>query len=691
MLDLLFPRRARLDTAGWTGGWFGSRVKTNAGVDVDEESTLTLPAAWRATGAIVQPLSMMPIHFFERINKDGAEDRRVASECADISERLNVAPNDYMTAMPWRESLGVGQVNWGNGFSEIVWYAGRITDINPIHPSRVRPGRGDKGEPWDYVVRNNDGTEIGMNADEMLHICGKFSRDGIWGRGVVAYHREGIGAGIGLDRHAASFFGSGAQPKGVLSTPGLKQKEDRAQFRREWREVHASPDSSEIMILPKESAYIPISMSNQDHQFLETRVHSRGEVANIYELPHYMLGEKDSAANTEQKGIEFVCSCLAPWATRQEQQYAMKLLSREQRRRIFCKLDFAELLRGDRATRFNAYRVAIMTGWMTINQVCRMENLNGIGPAGDVNYVPLNQTTAERMMTGDVPAASGSRPGSDQSGHPADSPADHNPEASFHQWAHGLTRMLRDDMESGLGKLQAMLPNRERADFIGAARTALVDVLGRMFSKESLAASREAKNKGDFDAWIREFYGPHEMIVAQSLKPACAILALAGVKKWEQPLELAAWLRARSMEALLSSYGSDSRDVFNRKLAAWPTVRAEKIAEIILRGDTEPRQAEEPQPIIVTNNITVAPSPAPNVENNITVPPSAVTVSPSSAAVHVEPSAAAVNVMPSAAAVEVHVAPSTAAIENIIQPTAKRKIVKRNADNLITEIEEVDE
>ena len=61
------------------------------------------------------------------------------------------------------------------------------------------------------------------------------------------------------------------------------------------------------------------------------------------------------------------------------------------------------LLRGDHASRSAYYVSALQNGWMTVNEIRELENLNPIGPEGDQHFVQLNMTTLDKV--GKEPAA----------------------------------------------------------------------------------------------------------------------------------------------------------------------------------------------------------------------------------------------------------------------------------------------
>lgn len=568
------------DESHWypSGGFF---ARTVAGVDVDDEKALTYSAVFRCSRLLTEPPSSLPLRCYKKV--DGDRQQATIDEVPAM-ELVSVAPNENMTAGVFRERTMLHQVNWGNGFAEIVRddYTGQIKALYPIHASRVSPAKPDSG--FAYAVRNNDGSTTGLKREDMLHVCGTLSDDGIWGRGVITAARENIGGGLAAERYGAAFFGSGGQPKGVVVVPGMTKPSDRDQFRREWREIVGSPGSNEVAILPTTGTYTPIHISNQDSQFIEAQVRNQDIICNWYGIQPYMLGAKILGSSLEGLSGEFIIYSLYPWVTRFEQQLNFKLLDRNQRGLFSFEHDFSALLRGDIQSRMNAYRVAIMTGVFTINHCRRLENLPGIGPAGDETYVPANMVTAKYMQENGAGSSAYSTPGSDQTGAPADSPNDHNPKAAaaFYEFVKGKG-LDGKNLKQEMAVMETQLADRPH-EWKEAARVVLTDALRRMFTKESGAAVAAMDSRKDFGAWSAEFFAKHEATLASALEPACATLKLAGVKKWEKPTELAAWVKSRSEEDMSQSAKRDSKEVRLRKLAAWPIERVAAVVDEVLRS-----------------------------------------------------------------------------------------------------------
>ena len=138
-----------------------------------------------------------------------------------------------------------------------------------------------------------------------------------------------------------------------------------------------------------------------------------------------MVGILDKAtfSNIEQQSTEYVVYTLAPYITGIEQAAGRDLLFGEDQAEYFVEFNVAGLLRGDFKTRMQGYAWGRQWGWLSANDVRRLENQPSIGPGGDLYLTPLNMSPT------------GAPGGDGQIGHnggpplddPADDPNDGNP------------------------------------------------------------------------------------------------------------------------------------------------------------------------------------------------------------------------------------------------------------------------
>lgn len=121
----------------------------------------------------------------------------------------------------------------------------------------------------------------------------------------------------------------------------------------------------------------------------------------------------------EQQSIGFVTYTLRPWLACIEQVFTDQLP-----RGQFIRFDTDALLRGDIKARYDAYKVALQSSWISPDEVRRKEELEPIpdGKGGTflqpVNYAPLGFDPSEKET------APPQQPGGDQPADPDNQPAD---------------------------------------------------------------------------------------------------------------------------------------------------------------------------------------------------------------------------------------------------------------------------
>ena len=133
--------------------------------------------------------------------------------------------------------------------------------------------------------------------------------------------------------------------------------------------------------------------TNEEAQFLETRKELWLDIARLWRAPPHKVGILDKAtfSNIEQQALEFVTDTLGPWLELIERSIIKTFLRTSSE---YFEFNVASLLRGDIKTRFEAFALARQWGWLSVNEIRRIENMNGIGPAGDRYIEPLNMAPA---------------------------------------------------------------------------------------------------------------------------------------------------------------------------------------------------------------------------------------------------------------------------------------------------------
>ena len=361
----------------------------DSGALVNERTALSFSAVWAAIRVISESVASLPLNVYERTEDGG---RRIAVD-HPLHQLLHDEPNEYMTSFVLRETMQAHCTSWGNGFAFIEYdRAGRPTKLMPLAPDRTRVKMQDGVQVYETEV---DGKSLTLDAMDVLHIPA-LGFDGLQGYSPIKMQAGSIGLGMAAQDFGAKFFANGAAPSGVLEHPEKLSKEAAERLRTEWTRLYSgNGNAHKTAVLQEGMKYSQISLPPEDAQFIETRKFSVTDVARIFRVPPHMIGdlERSTFSNIEHQGLEFVVHTLRPWLIRWEQELNRKLLMPGEKGRYFVEHKIDGLLRGDINSRYTAYATARQWGWLSINDIRKMENLNPI-EQGEDYLQPLNMSPA---------------------------------------------------------------------------------------------------------------------------------------------------------------------------------------------------------------------------------------------------------------------------------------------------------
>ncbi len=366
------------------------------GIRVDAVRALNASAVYACVKVLAESVASLPLITYE-VQGDGGKHRATDHP---LFELLHDQPNAFQSSFEFREMMMGHVALSGNAYAQIIpGRRGFAEQLIPLHPDRMRAEKLVNGR-LRYVYNREDGQRVDFNQEDIHHLRG-WSADGVTGMSVVGLARDSIGLAIATESYGGRYFSQNAQPGGVLEHPAKLSDEAGKRITSSWQSAHAGvPNAHKVAVLEEGLKWHQIGLSNEDSQFLETRKFQIAEIARWFRIPPHMIGdlEKATFSNIEHQSINFVVHTLRPWLVRWEQAIRRDLILRPEQFTVEFVAD--GLLRGDTKSRYEAYSQGINAGWMTRNEVRRLENLNPL-PGLDEPLAPLN------MATGNPPPAAG--------------------------------------------------------------------------------------------------------------------------------------------------------------------------------------------------------------------------------------------------------------------------------------------
>lgn len=369
----------------------GIAFGNGAGVLVTPDTALAYAAVWSCVRIITETVATLGWHIIRNV---GETRERVAG--GPVDWMLNVQANPEMTAFSWRELALLHVLLNGNHYSEIERDSvGRPLALWPLQPDAVQVERPPEGGGLVYRVNPGMGREYRLGPRNVLHVHG-LGWDGLTGMSVIAVARRSLGAGLGMDEMGANFYKNGAHVGVALSHPGKLSDAAKDYLKSSFRDLYTGSDKAfKTIVLEEGMGLEKMSMSMVDAQFIESRKFQVSEICRWFRVPPHKVADLERAtfSNIEHQAIEFVQDTILPWCRRLEQEVDVKLFGSGRQGTLQTRLNIDTLLRGDIASRYAAYEKGRNGGWLSANDVRKLENLNPI-ENGDIYLQPLNMGEA---------------------------------------------------------------------------------------------------------------------------------------------------------------------------------------------------------------------------------------------------------------------------------------------------------
>jgi len=345
---------------------------SNSGVNVDESRSLQTSAVYACVKILAETVASLPLHLYTK-GKDGKSE---LAKQHPLYYCLYESPNEEMTSFEFREIMMTSLLLWGNGYARIIRKQGHVTELWYLKPQNMVVERDTQTKKLKYTYSDDiTGETYVYKPNQVFHIKG-MSLDGVKGLSPIAQAREAVGLALATEEYGAKFFGNGARPGGVLEHPGVLKDPER--LRDSWNKVYqGTRNSHKVAVLEEGMKYHTVGIAPEDAQFLETRKYQVNEICRIFRVPPHLVGDLERAtfSNIEHQSIEYVQHTIRPWLVRWEQCISKMLLDDKEKELYFAKFNVDGLLRGDYKSRMEGYAIARQNGWMSVNDIRRLEEL----------------------------------------------------------------------------------------------------------------------------------------------------------------------------------------------------------------------------------------------------------------------------------------------------------------------------
>jgi HK97 family phage portal protein len=331
------------------------------GETITREKALTLPAVAGAVDFITNMIASMPVRLY-RYKKGKIDslnnDPRVAILNGDTGDTLDAF--QFKRAMVEDYLLGKG------GYAYIRRYRNEVTGIfyvDNIHISVIKNFR-----PIfkDYVILV-EGKEY--RPFEFIKLLRK-TKDGSTGVGLTVEVSKALETAYQTLLYQLGLVKSGGNKKGFLKSIRKLGQDEINILKKAWKNLYANSENN-VVVLNNGLEFQEASNSSVEMQLNENKKTLMEEINNIFHI--------------QNDFYETFKQAIYPIVRAFETALNRDLLLEKEKKTMFFEFDVKEILKANIKERYEAYKLAKESSFMTINEIRKAENMEYVEGLDVVN------------------------------------------------------------------------------------------------------------------------------------------------------------------------------------------------------------------------------------------------------------------------------------------------------------------
>lgn len=325
------------------------------GEKITRKEAMTIPAVSAAVDLISNSIASMPIKLYKL--KDGKVESRDDDPRVQL---LNGDTGDTLNAFEMKKALVADYLMDGNGYAYIRRnrndvtglfyvdddYVSVLLNANPIYKERKLFVYAGEYELFEYIklLRN--------------------TKDGAQGFGLTEEVNRALETAYRTILYQLGTVKRGGARKGFLKSNKKLTQEAINTLKQAWLNMYGN-NSENIVVLNDGLEFQESSDSSVDMQLDQNKKTLTDEINNIFHI---------FPTDFHQTFKEAIYPVVRAF----ESELNNTLLLEKEKGKFFFELDVKEIVRANLEERYKAYKLAKETGFMTINEIRRQENMEHI-------------------------------------------------------------------------------------------------------------------------------------------------------------------------------------------------------------------------------------------------------------------------------------------------------------------------
>lgn len=364
------------------------------GEAITREKAMTLPAVAGAVDFISNMIASMPVKLYKYKSGKVEEvegDTRVAL--------LNGDTGDTLDAFQLKKAMVEDYLLDKGGYAYIRRNMNEVTGLFYVEPIRVSLINNYQPIFKDYVILVEGET---YRPYEFIKLLRK-TTNGSEGIGITEQLGKALETAYNTLLYQLGLVQAGGSKKGFLKSQRKLGQDEINTLKAAWRNLYAN-NTENVVVLNNGLEFQEASNSSVEMQLNESKKTLMAEINDIFHI-------KDDFYETFKQAIYPVVKAFSTALN-------TSLLLEKEKGKYYFDFDVKEIIKANVQERYQAYKIAKETGWLSFNEIRRMENMNHIEGLDVVNvglgavlydfnthqyYTPNTDTTTDPTIDGTTP------------------------------------------------------------------------------------------------------------------------------------------------------------------------------------------------------------------------------------------------------------------------------------------------
>lgn len=341
----------------------------DASTNVTRKQALSVPAVASALFLISGIIAGIPIKLYRR---DGNTITEITDD--ERTKLLNIETNSTLGAFETKQAMINDLIMEGACYCYIGKDGNSATSLQYLPKYRVSVL--DNGKLIDRTVLFLVDGNYYDNFNIMRAV--RNSNDGVHGRGLLDDNATQISSMYNALVYENGVISKGVR-KGFLKSEGRLTVKALEALKKAWRMMTAKLGTSDVIVLNKGITFESADSTAVENQLNESK---QTNADLIYKL----FGFTDKTFTDEKAFNIFVKTTIMPIVNCFVEAINRAMLLETEKGNLYFSLDMNDLLKADMLTRFNAYKTALDSNWINVDEIRQREDLSPMG----IDFVSMN-------------------------------------------------------------------------------------------------------------------------------------------------------------------------------------------------------------------------------------------------------------------------------------------------------------